>query len=191
MMKLKLNAVGASAECKETTMNWLQFTESALTTAIYPKEYAVPYTALGLVDELYEFFDAIGSDEELGELSDCCWYIACFSHECRIPIMDTVTLANELEDQFTFCDAFDAAQQAQGAASRICGVVKKAIRDDNMRMKSNKKAKIQVELALIILSIYYICERLGTTFAQVAEYNINKLASRQKRGKLTGSGNDR
>jgi NTP pyrophosphatase (non-canonical NTP hydrolase) len=190
-MKLKLNAVEASAECKETIMNWLQYQTCALTTAIYPKEYALPYTALGLVDELYELYDAIGSDDEFGELSDCCWYVACFSHECRIPIMDTATLANELEDQFTFYDVFDAVQQARGAASRICGKVKKAIRDDHLRLKSDKKAKIQVELALIILSIYYICEKLGTTFAQVAEYNINKLASRQKRGKLMGSGNDR
>lgn len=172
-------------------MKLTDYQKKALETVIYPKEYGVVYTALGLVDEIYEFYESIGSDEEIGELSDCCWYIACFAHECEINMQDLSDLADDLNGQINFYDIFDATNQMIGSASRICGLVKKYIRDDGLKMSLEREIKLQVELSVIILSIYYICEKLETTFDYVAKYNIEKLASRKQRGKLGGSGDRR
>ncbi|MCF8012498.1 MAG: hypothetical protein K9L56_14595 [Clostridiales bacterium] len=176
-------------------MEWADYVKEAMKTAIYPGDFAsILYTALGLPDEVYEFFESIGSGDEVKELGDCCWYVACFSKECGIDIEETQTLAGELEEHFPLESIFDAAEQMKGSSSRICGLVKKYMRDEQFwthRPSVDKKAKIQLELAHIILSVYYICDTLGVSWQEVAKKNIEKLSSRQERGKLQGSGNDR
>lgn len=159
-------------------MNWAEYQKEALKTAIYSGDFTgVLYTSLGLVDEVYEFYESIGSGDEAKELGDVCWYVACFSKEAAIPIEDTEILANELNNQINFYNLFDATEQMKSAASKICGLMKKYIRDEQFwtyKPSTDKKAKAQVELAYIILSIYYICDNIG-----------------EQRGKLQGSGNDR
>lgn|SRR6056297_362242 len=176
-------------------MNWAEYQNEALKTAIYPGDFTgILYTSLGLVDEIYEFYESIGSGGEAKELGDVCWYIACFSNEVGILMEDTETLAEELEEQVSFCSVFDATEQMKSAASKICGLMKKYIRDEQFwthKPSTDKKAKAQVELAYIILSVYYICRYLEILWLDVAKLNINKLNSRKDRGKLQGSGDDR
>lgn len=176
-------------------MNWTEYQKEALKTAIYPGDFTgILYTSLGLVDEIYEFYESIGSGDEAKELGDVCWYIACFSSETGIDMQDTETLAEELEEQVSFHSVFDATEQMKSAASKICGLIKKYIRDEQFwtyKPSSSKKGKAQVELTYIVLSVYYICEHIGTSWHEVAKINLKKLNSRKDRGKLQGSGDDR
>jgi NTP pyrophosphatase (non-canonical NTP hydrolase) len=176
-------------------MNWTEYQKEALKTKIYPEDFTgILYTTLGLVDEVYEFYESIGSGDEDKELGDVCWYVACLSYELGLDLNDTEVLSDELEDQVFFHSIFDATEQMKSSASKICGIIKKYIRDEQFwiyKPSTSKKGKAQVELAYIILSVYYICEHLGITWHEVVQMNLKKLNSRKQRGKLQGSGDDR
>lgn len=47
------------------------------------------------------------------------------------------------------------------------------------------------ELGDVLWQLSGLCEVLGFTLQEVAEYNIHKLASRQQRGVIDGNGDDR
>ena len=176
-------------------MDWTEYQKEALKTAIYPGDFTgVLYTTLGLVDEVYEFYESIGSGDEAKELGDVCWYIACLSKEVGISMEDIEILVGELKEQASYYSIFDATEQMKSAASKICGLMKKYVRDEQFwtyRPSPSKKAKVQVEMAYIVLSIHYICEHIGMSWPEVAKLNIKKLQSRKDRGVLQGSGDDR
>ena len=93
------------------------------------------------------------------------------------------------DDQFK-----ELMQQVLGLADEsgeVLGKVKKWIRDDNADFEKLDRENLKKELGDILWYIAVVADDLGLSLDNIASYNIEKLASRQKRGKITGSGDDR
>lgn len=78
-----------------------------------------------------------------------------------------------------------------GEAGELVGNIKKALRDDAGIFTQERQAKMQKELGDIGWYVSQICNELGWDLDEVLFQNLAKLASRQDRGVLTGSGDDR
>lgn len=76
-------------------------------------------------------------------------------------------------------------------AGEVAGKVKKVIRDNGGIIDDVKKADIASELGDVLWYLTQICTELGLPLSQVAQGNLDKLFSRQDRGKLGGSGDNR
>lgn len=78
-----------------------------------------------------------------------------------------------------------------GEAGELADKFKKIIRDDGGEMSEEKRELIKKELGDVLWYIASLSEYLGFALDDVAEANIEKLASRQKRNMLKGSGDNR
>lgn len=78
-----------------------------------------------------------------------------------------------------------------GEAGETCEKVKKWIRDDNGVMTEERKQMISKEIGDTIWYCSNLATDCGLDLQRIANDNLAKLASRQERGKLQGSGDDR
>ena len=86
-----------------------------------------------------------------------------------------------------------------GEAGEVADKVKKVIRDTVLSIDTNGAIILphdnRIELAKEIGDVLWYCailaNDLGMKLDDVAQMNINKLKSRQERGKLSGSGDNR
>jgi NTP pyrophosphatase (non-canonical NTP hydrolase) len=78
-----------------------------------------------------------------------------------------------------------------GEAGEVAEHVKKTIRDDNGMLSHERRDKMLKELGDALWYISQIATHLGEELSTVAKANLDKLASRQARGVLNGSGSDR
>lgn len=78
-----------------------------------------------------------------------------------------------------------------GEAGEVAEKVKKIIRDDDGVVSEAKKVEISKELGDVLWYLAAMCDELGLDFDEVAQQNIDKLASRKERSVLTGSGDNR
>lgn len=78
-----------------------------------------------------------------------------------------------------------------GEAGEVADKVKKILRDDNSEFTPEKKAEIAKEIGDVLWYCATLANDLGYTLQQIAEMNYEKLHSRQLRGKLGGSGDNR
>lgn len=76
-------------------------------------------------------------------------------------------------------------------AGEVAGKVKKVIRDQDGNFSAEAKAEIASEAQDCLWYLAAIARELGTTLESMAQANLNKLASRQTRGVLQGSGDNR
>jgi NTP pyrophosphatase (non-canonical NTP hydrolase) len=76
-------------------------------------------------------------------------------------------------------------------SGEVLGKFKKLIRDKNGVMSDDDKKEIAKELGDVLWYIVTISHLLGYTLEEVAQMNIDKLASRKQRGKISGSGDNR
>lgn len=93
------------------------------------------------------------------------------------------------EDKFK-----ELMQQVLGLADEageVQALFKKWIRDDEADFDKLKKEKIKKELGDVLWYIAVIAHDLEIDLNEIAEINIAKLTDRKKRGKLTGSGDNR
>ena len=108
-------------------MNFSEYQERAMATAIYPSDYKVIYPALGLVGEVGE----------------------------------------------------------------IANKVKKIIRDDDGKITKERREDLAGEISDTLWYIAALATDLGLNLDDIAKENLEKLASRQERGVLGGSGDTR
>jgi NTP pyrophosphatase (non-canonical NTP hydrolase) len=78
-----------------------------------------------------------------------------------------------------------------GETGEVCEKTKKLIRDGNGEPTESYLKDIQKELGDVLWYVANIAHDLGIDLDEVAKTNIEKLKSRQERGVLGGSGDNR
>jgi NTP pyrophosphatase (non-canonical NTP hydrolase) len=78
-----------------------------------------------------------------------------------------------------------------GEAGEVAEHAKKAIRDDGGNIAEWRREAIATELGDVLWYVAQLASELGLELEEIAEANLEKLASRQARGVLSGSGDDR
>ncbi|MBR0036608.1 MAG: nucleoside triphosphate pyrophosphohydrolase family protein [Bacteroidales bacterium] len=78
-----------------------------------------------------------------------------------------------------------------GEAGEVADKVKKVIRDNNQEFTADRKREIALELGDVLWYAASLAHDLGYTLDEVAQMNLDKLASRMNRGKIHGSGDER
>lgn len=76
-------------------------------------------------------------------------------------------------------------------AGEVAGKIKKVIRDDGGIISEEKKEEIKKEIGDVLWYAAQLATELGIKLSDVAKTNVEKLSSRQKRGTLQGSGDNR
>ena len=78
-----------------------------------------------------------------------------------------------------------------GEAGEVAEHAKKAIRDDAGKIGDERKAAMSKELGDVLWYVAQLATELGLDLDEIAGQNLEKLRSRQARGVLSGSGDDR
>jgi len=76
-------------------------------------------------------------------------------------------------------------------AGEVAGKIKKVWRDDGGEFTPEKVTEIFKELGDVLWYLAQATTELGYTLSDVAQYNVDKLASRAARGVIGGSGDNR
>lgn len=83
---------------------------------------------------------------------------------------------------------------ALGLASEcgeVAGKLKKIIRDQGGIVLEHNKEDLVAEAGDVLWYLAALASELNITLEEIAELNINKLASRKNRGVISGSGDNR
>jgi NTP pyrophosphatase (non-canonical NTP hydrolase) len=78
-----------------------------------------------------------------------------------------------------------------GEAGEVAEHAKKAIRDDGGAVSDERKGAMAKELGDVLWYVAQLATELGLDLDEIAEQNLAKLLSRQQRGVLSGSGDER
>ena len=78
-----------------------------------------------------------------------------------------------------------------GEAGEVAEHAKKAIRDDEGKVSDERKTAMAKELGDVLWYVAQLATELGLDLDEIAGQNLEKLLSRQARGVLSGSGDDR
>lgn len=78
-----------------------------------------------------------------------------------------------------------------GEAGEVADKVKKVIRDNNANFDSVKCEEIAAEIGDCLWYCAVLADRIGYKLSTIGRMNYRKLKSRQLRGKLGGSGDNR
>jgi NTP pyrophosphatase (non-canonical NTP hydrolase) len=78
-----------------------------------------------------------------------------------------------------------------GEAGEVAEHAKKAIRDDAGEVSAERRAAMAKELGDVLWYVSQLASELGLDLDEIAQVNLDKLRSRQRRGVLSGSGDER
>lgn len=78
-----------------------------------------------------------------------------------------------------------------GEAGEVAEHVKKVIRDDGGEVSPARRAAMAKELGDVLWYVAQLATELELDLEEIAEGNLEKLLSRQRRGVLSGSGDER
>ena len=78
-----------------------------------------------------------------------------------------------------------------GEAGEVAEHAKKAIRDDGGSVSDERKRAMSKELGDVLWYLTQLASELGLGLDEIARANLEKLLSRQRRGVLSGSGDER
>ena len=188
-------------------MNLSTYQKQAITTKIYADEAALSYLALGLGGEASELFEKIKqnrrnittlSDSEFEllakEIGDSYWYLAGLAEETNQDLSDIYSdFSKDLPSDVKFDEVVDMLIVETGV---ILEVFKKALRDDyklfvTKRLTEDKFTKMNLAIAKILVICEWLASFFGVSVSTILQQNVDKLASRAKRGTLSGSGDER
>lgn len=78
-----------------------------------------------------------------------------------------------------------------GEAGEITEKIKKIVRDKHGKISDQDREDLAKEVGDVLWYLATLAKHLGYSFDDIARKNLDKLESRQKRGKLRGSGDNR
>ena len=78
-----------------------------------------------------------------------------------------------------------------GEAGEVAEKVKKLLRDDRGVMSQERRAALAAELGDVLWYVAQVATEADLDLAEIAQGNLDKLRSRQERGVLAGSGDQR
>jgi NTP pyrophosphatase (non-canonical NTP hydrolase) len=78
-----------------------------------------------------------------------------------------------------------------GEAGEVAEHAKKTIRDDGGMVNAERRVAMAKELGDVLWYVAQLASELELDLDEIAEENLQKLLSRQRRGVLSGSGDDR
>lgn len=78
-----------------------------------------------------------------------------------------------------------------GEAGEVAEHAKKTIRDDAGKVSDERRAAMSKELGDVLWYVAQLASELDLSLNDIAKQNLEKLFSRQARGVLSGSGDDR
>jgi len=78
-----------------------------------------------------------------------------------------------------------------GEAGEVAEHAKKAIRDDDGEISDERRTAMAKELGDVLWYVAQLASELGLDLDEIAQTNLDKLLSRQRRGVLSGNGDDR
>jgi NTP pyrophosphatase (non-canonical NTP hydrolase) len=78
-----------------------------------------------------------------------------------------------------------------GEAGEVAEHAKKAIRDDGGAVSDERRGAMSKELGDVLWYVAQLASELGLDLEEIAQANLDKLLSRQRRGVLSGSGDER
>jgi NTP pyrophosphatase (non-canonical NTP hydrolase) len=78
-----------------------------------------------------------------------------------------------------------------GEAGEVADKVKKVLRDNNGVFTDEIKKQIIFESGDVLWYLAALARDLGYTLEEMAQMNLDKLASRKERNKISGSGDNR
>jgi NTP pyrophosphatase (non-canonical NTP hydrolase) len=78
-----------------------------------------------------------------------------------------------------------------GEAGEVAEHAKKAIRDDAGKISDERRAAMAKELGDVLWYVAQLASELELDLDQIAQGNLDKLFSRQARGVISGSGDNR
>ena len=168
-----------------------EYQDAAISTAIYPGR--LYYPTLGLAGEAGELMAVcLMKDEEniVKETGDCLWYVANVAHDAGLALSD---IRFSWKKSKHLCwDSMEACKYLTVNVGKVAENVKKTFRDNAGELTDARRKNIKKALGDILQLLS--CVSLGgagVTLERCAEINIDKLRSRQERGKLGGDGDSR
>ena len=78
-----------------------------------------------------------------------------------------------------------------GESGEVAEKIKRVLRDDKGRLTKNRREEVSKELGDVLWYLSQVATELKLSLEEIARLNLNKLASRQRRRKLHGSGDNR
>ncbi len=78
-----------------------------------------------------------------------------------------------------------------GETGEVAEKIKKILRDDSGFVSKEKKEEIEKELGDVLWYLSQLASELKLSLESIAQKNLEKLSSRKKRGKISGSGDNR
>jgi len=78
-----------------------------------------------------------------------------------------------------------------GEAGEVAEKIKKVLRDKNGLIDKNARRELKKELGDVLWYLANLATEIGLSLEEIARTNLKKLASRKKRGKIHGSGDNR
>lgn len=188
-------------------MNLNTYQKQAITTKIYADEAALSYLALGLGGEASELFEKIKENRDVitsleddklqllaKEIGDTYWYLAGLAEETGQQLGDIqFDFSKDLPYDVRFDEVVDMLIIETGV---ILEVFKKACRDDyelfrEKELKADKFMKMNVAIGKLLTISEWLASFFGVSVSTILQQNVDKLASRAKRGTLSGSGDER
>lgn len=175
---------------------WDTYQQQALTTAIYPLSRELDYTILGLCSEVGEIGEAYDNgfvegnfDNLRTEIGDNFWYCAAIADALKLPLSYVATFKAEVVGASG--DENEHIRAIVTEVSKMAGVLKKSIRDNDGYLSSASQDKIVYSLFRTLWLLDLLCDKFNTSRHAVMSKNLDKLASRKQRGVLGGSGDVR
>jgi NTP pyrophosphatase (non-canonical NTP hydrolase) len=169
-----------------------EYQAGAKSTAIYPGKLAYP--TLGMCGEIGELIDAcrFGRDEDTPkEAGDVLWYVANVAADAGLELEEVCKQKTFKLKRFSSWDWTEACEEMSVAAGVVAENVKKTIRDNDGVLTDARRDNIRKALKKVVLALAAVVYYFDCTLEECAKMNLEKLLSRQERGKLGGDGDNR